>query len=69
MKPTSLRPDDSVQFRGSRYVLRFVRRDPSECARPAMCWFCFPDGELCAATDADVMRRGERIQSESRPRG
>ena len=69
MKPTSLKPGDRVQFRDSSRVVEFVRRDPSECARPAHCWFRDPNGDLCATTDADVIRRCDHVQQEPRPRG
>lgn len=57
MKPTSLKPGDSVQFRDSRHVLRFVRR---ERGRSAICVFENPELGEVTATDADVIRRCER---------
>ncbi len=69
MKPTSLKPGDRVQFRDSSRVVEFVHRDPSECAQPALCWFRDPNGHLCTATDAEVIRRCDYVLQESRPRG
>ena len=66
MKPTSLKPGDRVQFRDSRHVLRFVRREPG---RPSMCIFEGAEIGTVAATDSDVVRRCERVQPEPRPRG
>jgi len=36
MRPTSLRPGDRVQLRGSQYLVQVVRLDPGACARPVL---------------------------------
>ena len=71
MKPTSLKPGDRVRFHDahSSCVVTFERREPSESARSAVCWFRDANGVPLSAPDAFVARRGVRVEQESRPRG
>jgi hypothetical protein len=66
MKPSTLRPGDTVKIEGIRHTLKFIRRDPRNGSSPPVNIFICdayvgqngPDDKgICTLSDSEVSRR------------